>query len=80
MTDQAHAVTASESREGEGAGSRLATVIPSRGSEYAELSRQVRQAGLLGRRPVYYVLKIGLNTILLAAGQVAFVGHDAGHR
>jgi fatty acid desaturase len=102
--DQPHAVTASQSREG-GVGSRLATLSPSRGSEYAELSRRVKQAGLLDRRPAYYALKILLNTILLAAGwtavvllgdswyqllaaawlavvcgQVAFVGHDAGHR
>jgi fatty acid desaturase len=77
----------------------------SRGSEYAELSRRVRGAGLLDRRPAYYTAKIGLNLVLLAAGwtafvllgdswsqlivaawlalvagQVAFVGHDAGHR
>ncbi|MQA86299.1 MAG: acyl-CoA desaturase [Streptosporangiales bacterium] len=76
-----------------------------RGSDYAELSRQVRQAGLLDRRPGYYAAKIAVNTVLLAAGwwafvvvgdswyqiaiatylaviftQVAFVGHDAGHR
>jgi fatty acid desaturase len=103
--DQPHAVMASDSREGEAAGSRLATRPPTRGSDYAELSRRIRQAGLLNRRPAYYALKILLNTILLAAGwtvvlllgdswyqlvvaawlavvsgQVAFVGHDAGHR
>jgi fatty acid desaturase len=77
----------------------------SRGSDYAELSQRVRQAGLLARRPAYYAARIGLNLVLLAAGwtafvllgdswyqlivaawlavvsgQVAFVGHDAGHR
>ena len=76
----------------------------SRGSDYAELSRRVRRAGLLDRRPAYSTAKIGLNLVLLAAGwtafvllgdswyqlvvaawlavagQVAFVGHDAGHR
>ena len=31
-----------------------------RGSDYAELSRQVRQAGLLDRRPGYYAWKIAL--------------------
>jgi fatty acid desaturase len=76
-----------------------------RWNEYAQLSRQVRQAGLLDRRLGYYAAKLGLNAVLLAAGgavffalgdswwqlataaylavvftQVAFVGHDAGHR
>ena len=73
--------------------------------EYTQLSRQVKQAGLLERRRGWYVVRIGLNLALLAAGgtaffllgdswwqlltaaylaivftQVAFVGHDAGHR
>jgi fatty acid desaturase len=43
-----------------------------RGSDYAQLSRTVKQAGLLRRRPVYYSLKIGLNLVLLAAGWTAF--------
>jgi fatty acid desaturase len=76
-----------------------------RGSDYAELSRQVKQAGLLDRRPAYYAVKITVNLVLFALGwvvfamlgrswwqllvaaflavtftQVAFVGHDAGHR
>jgi fatty acid desaturase len=75
------------------------------GSEYAELSRQVKQAGLLNRRPAYYAVKIAANLALFALGwaafvvlgrswwqllvavflavmftQVAFVGHDAGHK
>ena len=79
--------------------------VPQRGSEYAELSRQVRQAGLLEPRPVYYAWKIALTVGMLAAGwaafvlvgnswwqlavaaflaaaftQIAFLGHDAGHR
>jgi fatty acid desaturase len=70
--DQAHAVAASESREGEGAGRRSATLIPSRGIDYAELSRRIRQACLLDRRPAYYALKIGLNLVLLAAGWTVF--------
>jgi fatty acid desaturase len=74
-------------------------------SEYTELSRQVKQAGLLDRRGGWYAARIGLNLALLAGGwagfailgeswwqlltaaylavvftQVAFVGHDAGHR
>ena len=42
------------------------------GSDYAQLSRMVKRAGLLRRRPVYYSLKIGLNLVLLAAGWAAF--------
>jgi fatty acid desaturase len=76
-----------------------------RWSEYTQLSRQIKQAGLLDRRRGWYGAKIGLNLALLAAGvaafamlgaswwqlavavylavvstQLAFVGHDAGHR
>ncbi|GAA2428135.1 acyl-CoA desaturase [Actinomadura vinacea] len=43
-----------------------------RGSDYAVLSREVKRAGLLARRPGYYSVKIGGNLILLAAGWVAF--------
>jgi fatty acid desaturase len=73
--------------------------------EYTQLSGQIKQAGLLDRRHGYYVAKLLLNLVLLAAGgaafvllgdswwqlvtaaylavvftQLAFVGHDAGHR
>src|SRR5512133_1490527 len=76
-----------------------------RWSEYTQLSRQIKQAGLLDRRHGYYAAKLILNLGLLAAGgvafaaleeswwqlvtaaylavvftQLAFVGHDAGHR
>src|SRR4029434_6338220 len=76
-----------------------------RWSEYTQLSRQIKQAGLLDRRHGYYTAKLSLNLVLLAAGgaafvaledswwqlvtaaylavvftQLAFVGHDAGHR
>ena len=44
-----------------------------RGSPYALLLRQVKQAGLLDRRPGYYLPRIGIVAILLAAGWVAFV-------
>ena len=44
-----------------------------RGSPYALLLRQVKQAGLLDRRPGYYLPRIGIVTILLAAGWIAFV-------
>ena len=80
--------------------------VSSRGwSEYTQLSRQLKQAGLLGRRRGWYGARIGLNLVLLAAGgvgfvlvgeswwqlltaiylavvatQLAFLGHDAGHR
>jgi fatty acid desaturase len=77
----------------------------SRWGEYTQLSRQVKQAGLLDRRRGWYGARIGLNLALLAGGwvgfallgeswwqlliaaylavvftQVAFIGHDAGHR
>jgi fatty acid desaturase len=76
-----------------------------RWGEYTQLSRQIKQAGLLDRRHGWYAARIGLNLTLLAAGaaaflslgdswwqlvtaaylavvftQIAFVGHDAGHR
>ena len=44
----------------------------SRGSDYAVLSREVKQRGLLKRRPGYYSVKIGANLLLLAAGWTAF--------
>jgi len=88
---------------------RPLTAGPSSGngrwSEYTQLSRQIKQAGLLDRRHGWYAGKISLNLALLAAGlaaffllgdswwqlvtaaylavvatQLAFVGHDAGHR
>jgi fatty acid desaturase len=43
-----------------------------RGSDYAALSRQVRQSGLLDRRPRYYAWKITLTTAALAVGWAAF--------
>ena len=82
------------------------TRAPSRRwSEYTQLSRQLKQAGLLDRRRGSYAVRMGVNLALLAAGglaflllgeswwqlltaaylavvatQIAFVGHDAGHR
>ena len=44
----------------------------SRGSDYAELSRQVRAAGLLGRCPAYYRARIALTVGLLAVGWTVF--------
>jgi fatty acid desaturase len=46
---------------------------PRRGSEYAELSRQVKEAGLLERRSGYYAWKIAVTIGLLVAGWAAFV-------
>jgi len=46
---------------------------PPRGSPYAQLSRQVRQAGLMERRTGYYVGKITATAVAFAAGWAAFV-------
>jgi len=75
------------------------------GSEFAELSRIIRQRGLLRRRHGSYALTFALNAALMAVGwtvfgllgsswwqmftalflavvfaQLAFIGHDAGHK
>jgi fatty acid desaturase len=47
--------------------------LPRRASGYAQLSRQVKQAGLLERRPGRYVWKITVTATLLAAGWAVFV-------
>jgi fatty acid desaturase len=44
-----------------------------RGSDYARLSRAVRQAGLLDRRTGNYAWRIAITVSLLAAGWTAFV-------
>ena len=46
---------------------------PARGSDYAELSRLVRRAGLLERRRWRYAWRITVAGLLLAAGWVVFV-------
>jgi fatty acid desaturase len=76
-----------------------------RGSDYARLSRRINEAGLLARRPGWYVASGALTVALFVGGwalfvavgdswaqlgvavllavattQVAFLGHDAGHR
>jgi len=59
-------------------GSKRQTVaVPARpvtggGSDYAELSRAVRRAGLLRRRPLYYSIKISANLILMLGGWAVF--------
>jgi fatty acid desaturase len=44
-----------------------------RGTDYAKLSRQVREAGLLDRRLHYYRWKIAITAALFAAGWTVFV-------
>src|SRR4051812_21727871 len=51
---------------------RRGSSVPARGSDYAELSREVKRTGLLNRRPGYYSVKVGVNLLLLAAGWAAF--------
>ncbi len=46
---------------------------PQRGSDYAELSRLVKQAGLMERRSWWYAVRIAVTLTLLAAGWVAFI-------
>jgi fatty acid desaturase len=53
-------------------GTTSAPPVTAPGSEYAALSRAIKQAGLLNRRPVYYGVKIAANLLLLAAGWTAF--------
>ncbi len=50
-----------------------AVAVPRRGSQYAVLLRQVKQAGLLDRRTRYYLSRIAVTTVLLAGGWLAFV-------
>jgi fatty acid desaturase len=76
-----------------------------RGSDFAELAKGIKDAGLLDRRYGYYVAKMAANAVMLAGAmtafvllgdswwqllvagflalvttQLAFTGHDAGHR
>ena len=44
-----------------------------RGSDYAELLRRVKDAGLLDKRPGYYVARIAATGALLVAGWAVFV-------
>ena len=46
---------------------------PRPGSEYAELSRKVKQAGLLEQRSACYAWKIAVTVGMLTAGWTAFV-------
>ncbi|WP_425445790.1 fatty acid desaturase family protein [Umezawaea tangerina] len=44
-----------------------------RGSDFAELSRTIKQAGLLDRRPHYYTFRVVGNALVLALSATAFV-------
>ncbi len=44
-----------------------------RGSDYSELLTEVRQAGLLDQRRLYYSVQIGINALLVVSGWTAFV-------
>jgi fatty acid desaturase len=46
--------------------------LAQQGSEYAQLSRQIKQAGLLERRPRYYAWQIAITAGLLALGWAIF--------
>src|SRR3982750_1798971 len=50
----------------------LASPDTVRSSDFARLSDRVRRAGLLGRRPGYYTVRIGLVGTAYAAGWAAF--------
>jgi fatty acid desaturase len=51
----------------------LTSNAPRRGTQYAELSRMIRGAGLLDRRLRYYGLTVAVTTAALVAGWTAFV-------
>lgn len=57
----------------QGAGTLATPNAPHRGSQYAQLSRTIRAAGLLERRVRYYGFTIAVTTALLVAGWTAFV-------
>jgi fatty acid desaturase len=54
--------------------SPLPTVtINSSETQYRELAAQVRSAGLMNRRPLYYTLKVGLTAMALGIGWAALI-------
>lgn len=54
-------------------GPRAPEPHPGRGSDYAALSRRIKQAGLLQRRPAWYIVKISLHVLALAVGWAVFL-------
>jgi fatty acid desaturase len=67
-TANASSAAASSAAAGSSAAAQQA-----RGSDYAELSRQIREAGLTARRPGHYALQIAVTAALLVGGWVAVV-------
>ncbi len=49
------------------------TTAPTQGSDFAELSRRIKAAGLLHHRPVYYSVAITTTVLLLASGWAVLV-------
>jgi fatty acid desaturase len=49
------------------------SAVERRGSEFAELSRQIKDAGLMAPRPGYYAVKILGTAVLLIGGWTAFL-------
>ena len=56
---------------------RRASSTTGRWSEYTQLSRQIKRAGLLDRRRGWYLAKVAVNGALLAAGGTAFLLGDS---
>lgn len=54
-------------------GPAMVSTPPERGTAYAQLSRQIKQAGLMRRRSRYYLWKIAATAGLLVAGWAGFV-------
>src|ERR1700712_2500681 len=52
--------------------SRASGAASSRGSDFAELNRRINAAGLLGRRPGYYAVRLGAVAAAYVAGWAAF--------
>jgi fatty acid desaturase len=77
--DMQHGVITMRSAEAETAltreDPRLGPFVPTsrRGTEYAKLSREIRQAGLLDRRSRYYVWRVAATVALFGTGWAAFV-------
>jgi hypothetical protein len=68
------ASTAPTIHSGPGAASETATGgVSARGSDFADLMRRVKAAGLLERRPGYYAAKIAVTGGLLAVAWTGFV-------